>query len=115
KAKQDAEETRQAKETEEKPERETEEVVGGELYEGIVELTILSPVDLGQRRKLEEYLRQAQDLRLELIAGSVDEGTTIVVSVAKPIPLIDVLREMPPVEQVVKEGNKIQIRLKTEV
>jgi hypothetical protein len=73
-----------------------------------VELTIVSPVDLGQTRKLEEYLRQVQGLHLELIAGSVDKGTVIVVSVAKPIPLIDVLREIPPVEQVVKEGNRIQ-------
>ena len=75
-------------------------------------LTIVPPIDLGQVRKLEEYLCQVQDLRLVLVGGSVDEGTEIVVSAEKPIPLMDVPREMPPVEQVVKKGKKIEIMLK---
>jgi len=36
----------------------------------------------------------------------------IAVSAEKPIPLFDVLREIPPVEQVVKNGKKIQVMLK---
>ncbi len=92
--------------------RKVEETVGAELYEGIVKLTIVSPVDLGQMRKLKEYLCQVQDLHLVLVSGSVDEGTAIAVSAAKPIPLLDILREMPPVEQVAKEGNNIQVMLK---
>ncbi len=111
-AKRGAEAASKAKEAEERVKKEAEEVVGAELYEGMVKLAIVSPVDLGQMRKLKEYLCQVQDLRLVLVGGSEDEGTTIVVSAAKPIPLIDVLREMPPVEQVVKEGKRIQIMLK---
>jgi len=111
-AKRDPEEARKARQAEEMAKKEAEEVVGAGLYEGIVKLTVVSPVDLGQMRKLEEYLCQVQDLRLVLVGGSVDEGTTIVVSAEKPIPLIDVLREMSPVEQVFKEGNEIQIVLK---
>ena len=98
----------------EEAKREAKEAVGAEFYQGIVELAIMSPVDLAQMRKLEEYLCQAQDLRLVLVGGSVDEGSKIVVSAGKPIPLIDVLKEMPLVEQVVKKGKKIQITLKTE-
>ncbi|MFC2057231.1 hypothetical protein ACFLTO_06705, partial [Chloroflexota bacterium] len=100
--------------TEEQAKREAEGAEGTELYEGIVELTIVSPVVLGQMKKLEKYLRQVQDLHIELISGSVDEGTTIVVSAAKAIPLVESLKEMPPVQQVVKEGNKVQITLKVE-
>ena len=111
-AKRKAEEAGQAKEVQEQAKKEAKEVGGAELYEGEVKLTIVSPVDLDQMRKLQEYLRQVQDLHLVLVSGSVDEGTAIVVSAAKPIPLIDILKEMPPVEQVVKEGTKIQIMLK---
>ena len=75
---------------------------------------IASPVDLDRIKKLEEYLRQVEDLRLVLVSGSVDEGTAIVVSAEKPISLVDVLREMPPVEQVVKEGERIRVMLKLE-
>ena len=126
KKKQDAIEAKKAKEaekqakkeaklaTEEEKGRKTEEVGGAELYEGEVKLMIVSPVDLGQMKKLQEYLRQIQDLDLVMVSGSVDEGTAIFISAVKPIPLIDILREMSPVEQVVKEGTKIQIMLKAE-
>ena len=109
KAKKEAEQT--AKET---AKRESKEAVSAESYRGIVTLTIVSPIDLGQARKLEECLHQVQDLRLVLVGGSVAEGSEIIVSAEKSIPLIDILREMPPVEQVVKKGKKIQIRLKPE-
>ena len=89
-----------------------EEKVGAELYEGMVELTIAPPVDYKQIEKLEEYLRQVQNLRLVLVRGSSEEGTKIVVSAEKPTPLVSVLREMTFVEQVVKEGKEIQVRLK---
>ena len=97
--------------TKEKAKREAEEA---ELYEGMVELVVLPPNDLGQIKKLEEGLWQVQDLRPVLIGGSTDEGAKIVVSVGKPIPLIHVLREMPPIEEVAKKGKKIQIMLKAE-
>jgi hypothetical protein len=74
----------------------------------------MPPIDIGQVRKLEEYLYQVQDLRLVLVGGSVDEGTEIVVSAENPIPLIDALRELPPVDQIVKKGKTIQLTLKAE-
>ena len=77
-----------------------------------MKLEILPPIDLVQLGKLEEHLRQAQGLRLILVGGSADEGTRIVVSVGKGTPLVDVLRELPTVEQVAKKGDEIQIRLK---
>ena len=100
-AKQDAEEARKAKKA-------------AELYEGMVKLAMVSPVDVRQMTNLQEYLCQVQDLRLVWYGSSVEEGAVIVVSAEKPIPLIDVLREMPPVEQVVKNGKKILVMLKAE-
>ncbi len=92
--------------------RKAEEAVSADLYEEMVKLTILSPVDLGQMRKLEEYLCHVTDLRVVLVSGSVSKGMEIVVSVRKPFPLIDVLGEMPPVKQVIKKGKKIMVKLK---
>jgi hypothetical protein len=83
-----------------------------ELYKGIVKLTIVPPVDSGQVRELEEHLYQVQDLRLVLVGGSIDEGTEIIVSAESPIPLLDILREMPPVAQVIKKGKIAQVTLK---
>jgi len=100
------------REAKERAKREAEEKVGAEFYEGMVKLAIASPVDYEQMKELSEYLRQVQDLRLVLVGGSVEEGTKIVVSVEKPIPLVNVLREMPPVEQVIKKGKEIQVTLK---
>jgi hypothetical protein len=87
---------------------------GAELYKGIVRLTIVPPVDSGQVRKLEEHLSQVPDLRLVLIGGSIAEGTEIVVATESPIPLLDILRDMPPVAQVTKKGKTTQITLKAE-
>ena len=81
-----------------------------------MKLAIASPVDCDQMRELEEYLCQVQELRLVLVGGSVEEGVEegikIIISAEKPTPLISVLREMPPVEQVVKKGKEIQVTLK---
>lgn len=116
-AKREAEEAKRVEEAEAKAKKEAgqpakEQAVSAELYEGMVNLVIASPVDLGQMRRLEEYLCQVQDLRLVVVGGSVDEGTKIVVSAEKPIPLIDIIRKMPPIEQVVKKGKEIQVMLK---
>ncbi len=120
KAKREAEEAKTAREAEQKAKREAEqkakreaeEKIRANLYEGMVKLAIASPVDYGQVRELEGYLRQVQGLRLVLVGGSVEEGVKIVVSAEKPIPLVGILRELPPVEQVVKEGKEIQVTLK---
>ncbi len=113
-AKREAKEAKEKakKEAEQKAKREAEEKIRANLYEGMVKLAIASPVDYGQVRELEGYLCQVQGLRLVLVGGSVEEGVKIVVSAEKPIPLVGILRELPPVEQVVKKGKEIQVRLK---
>ena len=95
--------------------KEAEEEARTELYEGMVELVILPPLDSDQMKKLEEGLRQIQDLRVVLISGSMDEGTRVIVSARKPIPLANVIEEIPLVEQVVKKGKEIQVSLKAKL
>jgi hypothetical protein len=111
-AKKDAEEAKKAKKTE-PPAQDKAKEPGSEMYNGLVRLTIMPPVDSGQLSNLEEHLCQVQDLRLVLIGGSVTDGTEIVVSTENPIPLLDILREMPPVAQVAKKGKTTQITLKS--
>ena len=94
-------------------EEEAEPAVVTKLYKGVVELTIMPPVDLGQLENLEKDLRQVENLHLVLVGGSVDEGNRIVVSAEEPIPLLRILKEMPAVEQVVRKSGKTQVTLKT--
>ncbi|MCL0090835.1 hypothetical protein M1O13_02430 [Dehalococcoidia bacterium] len=133
KAKREAEEAKKAREAEKKAKKEAEQAAKEKArreakeakkareaekkakYEGLAKLAIESPVDYDQMRELEEYLRQVQHLRLVLVGGSVKEGTKILVFAQKPIPLINVLREMPPVEQVVKKDKEIRVTLRADI
>jgi len=47
-----------------------------------------------------------------LVGGSLGENIKVVVSAAKPIPLVNILREIPFVEQVVKKDKELQVSLK---
>ena len=125
KAKPKAAEAEKAKEAEARAKKETkrqaektakveDKKTSAELYKGVVTLSIMPPVDLGQIKSLEESLQQAPDLRLVLVGGSPANGTEMVISAENPIPLMDILTGMPPVAQVTKKGKNIQVTLKSE-
>ena len=76
-----------------------------------MKLAIESPVSYEQMKELGEYLRQVQNLRLVLVGASEEEGTKVMVSAEKPLPLLRVLSEIPSVEQVAKKGRDIQVKL----
>jgi hypothetical protein len=65
-------------------------------------------------RELQRHLSQVEDLRIVMLSGSTDGGTTSTVTAEKAIPLTDILGDMPPVSQVDKMGNGIQVALKGE-
>jgi hypothetical protein len=116
-AKEKAAEAEKAKEAKGKVKKEAkveDKKTSAETHKGIVTLTIVPPVDLGQVKRLEESLHQSPDLRLVLVSGSVANGTEIVISTENPIPLIDILMKMPPVAQVTKKGKTLQVALKPE-
>jgi hypothetical protein len=76
-------------------------------------LAIASPVDYLQMKKFENHLRQVQDLRLVMIGSSEEEGTEVILSLKKRMPLVGILGALPPVKEVVKSGKQIQVILKT--
>ena len=68
------------------------------LYTGEVELVIAPPVELKLVSKLYNYLQTVAELRILYTRGSWDRGTTIMVVLDKPLPLIGVLAATPEVE-----------------
>ncbi len=113
-AEREAEEAKKAKQAEEKAKKEAEkEARIPEIYEGTVSITIMSPINIDEIRKLEQCIQQAENMSLVLVGGSINEGTYIVIELEKPIPLLDALKEMPPVEEAFSKDKKITVRLRT--
>lgn len=112
------EETKEAQEKEKREVKEGKMVPDGserahaKLYQGSVSPMVSTPVDLARLRELEERFGQVEDLQLDLVGGSISEGTEIIVSAKQPLPLLEILSGMAPVEQTTKKGKKIQIVLK---
>lgn len=98
----------------EKVEKAAEPSVDAGTYRGVVTLAIVLPIDLGQLAALKKDLGQVENLRLVLVGGSVEGGSKIIVSAEEPLPLLDILEEMPAVDQVFRKGSEIQVRLKAE-
>ena len=86
--------------------------ISTQFHKGTINLVLMPPAGVLQIKNLGEKLRLIQNLRVILIGGSVDESTRVVVSAEQPIPLIDVLSQIPIVDQVTKKGKEIQISLK---
>ena len=113
KARKDAEEAQKAKEAQAKIEAKLTEDT--ELYEGVVKLVIPLPVNIGQVKELVFCLRDEENIKVSMVGGSKDEGGTIWLSVENPIMLLDILRAMPPVEQVAKGKNMIIVKLRNSI
>ena len=73
------------------------------LYTGEVELAVAKPVDLKMVAKLYNYLQVTPEIKLAHTSGSWDRGTTITVTLDKPIPLISVLSSKIPEAKVTPE------------
>lgn len=82
-----------------------------ELQVGIVKLVIMPTANISQIKKLEQDIQQIPDIQL-LLTGGMQDSATIVITAEKPIPLIDILEEIPGVEQVVKKAKNLNITLK---
>jgi len=88
--------------------------VFGELCKGEAKIAIKPPVDFRTIRKLQEYLSGVRGLQLVSVSGSESDGTEIIVSSEDPLPLMDVFKKMPLIDQVDKGRNKIQLMLKSD-
>ena len=73
-------------------------------YEGTVELDILAPIVPSQLVEIQRYLRDWPGVGItELKPG--DKGYSITLALDKPIPLIEVLRQLPEVEDARNSDN----------
>ena len=86
------EERQEREETEPAPLKQDSQTV----YAGEVELAIDVPVDLKMVSKLYDSLQTIPELRILHTSGSAKRGTTITVSLEKPIPLISIISSKIP-------------------
>jgi len=82
------------------------------LYKGEVKLLILPPVDSKILKELEGDLRNTKGLKILLIGGTADGGMQIVLSTEKPVPILNILKKNPQVENVNSNEDTIYISLK---
>ncbi|HJX11907.1 MAG TPA: HD domain-containing phosphohydrolase [Dehalococcoidales bacterium] len=87
-------------------------VAGTELYEGSVELGITRIESFRQINQFRKSLLAVENLSMASDSWSEEEGFVIIVSAREPMPLGQVLREMPDVEEVTTNGEKIMVAFK---
>lgn len=90
--------------SEARPEKASPQKAGRSLYTGEVDITVDRPVDPSMVAKLYNYLQTTPEIKFVRTSGSWDRGTTIVVSLDKPIALVDVLSSKVPEAEVVPES-----------
>ena len=69
----------------------------GGLYQGAIEIHFAPPVDLALVFQLHNRLTQFPDIKLVRSVGSWDQGTSLVLSVEKPLAIMNILAEFPKV------------------
>ncbi|KPK22652.1 MAG: hypothetical protein AMJ70_05440 [Dehalococcoidia bacterium SG8_51_3] len=81
-------------------------------YEGRLELTILAPIDVKQKKDLEKLLAEIPNLQMMADGGSSDGSNWLELELNQSIPLVSMLKQMPPVRKVASHGNNIIVALK---
>ncbi len=75
----------------------------GAAYKKRIKIVVIPPVDFAQLEKLRTSLQHLPDLRILAIGGSPGGGTQISISMNKPTPIAESLREMDIVEEAIEE------------
>ena len=78
-----------------------------ELYEGDVRLEIKSSDDFRLVDQFQKCLKDVENLRIASNNWSEDEGLAIFISLQSPVPLGDILSQMPMVAQVYKKRANV--------
>ncbi|MES0329564.1 MAG: hypothetical protein ABUK06_04690, partial [Dehalococcoidales bacterium] len=89
------------------------EPVAPTLYQGRVKLVVESPVDLGKLAQMQASLNNVDGLQLVMVGGSAG-AAQIIVSVEKPLSLLNILEAIPVIVGVVKKNKEIMVTLKAE-
>ena len=81
-------------------------------YEGRLELTILAPIDVQQKKDFEKLLTEVPDLHVIGNGGSSDGSNWLEIELNQSIPLVSMIKQMPPVIKAAAHGNNIIVALK---
>jgi hypothetical protein len=74
-----------------------------DLFEGTVELALPPPIGLEPMLRIHKQLKETAHIEVLNLGGSVDRGITIRIVLDTPIPLLNVVQELPGVHQVSEE------------
>ena len=80
-------------------------------YEGRLELGILAPINAKQKKAFNELLNEVPELYLLGSGGSSDGSSWLEIELNQPMPLVSMLKQMPPVMKVAAHGNNILVVL----
>ena len=80
-------------------------------YKDIVKLVVAPPVDYKRLREAQEQISHSNALILLMVGGSVEEGTTIHLSLKEPLSLAEELKAMPAIEEVFEEKKQFWVKL----
>ncbi len=75
------------------------------LYQGTVELVIAPPVDFVQLKELQRCLERSSLMKVVGTEGTSTGGTSITLSLDRPLPLVSVLSDLPMVKEAVASSN----------
>ena len=78
-----------------------------EYFDGLVEIDMQPPIDVARLLEIKRELEETQGIKILQTSGSLESIIAMVVSSDDPIPLADILRDMPDVEdvQIDKQGQ----------
>jgi len=70
-----------------------------ELFEGKVEINIAPPVNIARLLGVTRYLENTLDVKVLQTSGSWNLGSMLTISLDKPLPLVNLLKDMPHVSE----------------
>ena len=84
----------------------------GRVYQGRLELFMAPPIDFKQMASFEKHLLKVPHLRLVGKGTFADGKTWAEVEITEPMPLLELLKGMPPVKEVVGSTKNIIVALR---
>lgn len=89
------------------------EATDDKLYVGTLELDITPPANSAQMERLQKCLWKVPSVQVLSVAEFAGKKTSVSVFLAKPLPMLNILREMSVIAEAVQHGKNIQVVLET--
>ena len=86
---------------------------GNPVYQGRLKIDIAPPVDIDQLNNLEHNLQKTPNVQVIVKGGTEDGSAWIEIELSKPTSLLDILRKLPGVKDVVGAKSYIIVALRS--